>query len=542
MASPVHPRLLRCARATRVFLVAGFGVGLATAILIIVQAWLLSRAVTDVFATRSLDIAGPLIPAILGVFLARAVLVWAQNVLAVHSAAAVKTHLRAEIAAARLARPTTVETSTSTLIHLVTKGLDALDGYFAKYLPQLALAATVPFLIGAVILWADWISALIIAVTLPLIPIFMALIGWTTQKATARRLSVQTRLANHFADLVEGLPTLQAFGRAMAQRRGVGLTEDANRRETMRILYVSFLSALVLELLATLSVAIVAVTIGTRVLYGQVDFETALFVLILAPEAFLPVRQVGVHFHDSADGVAAADAAFAVIDTGDEVSTPPVLEDTDEPWVSFDSVNYHYPGTSTPVVTDFCLQLGPGEIVALAGPSGSGKSTILGLLMGFLPPTNGTVLVAGTQPAAARGKLAWVAQSPGLLTGTVADNLRLGHPEATYDQMSSVLVEVGADFDADKPVGDHGEGLSAGECRRVALARALLRIRYHGATLLVLDEPTAGLDADTEARVLEAVRRSGAGAMVVSHRTAVLKTADRVVVLGSGTEEGKSSA
>lgn len=515
---------------------AGVGVGISTAILVIVQAWLLSRSVVSVFTTGSMSQAWGLLPWLGLVFAGRAALSWAQNVLAVHSAAAVKSQLRAEIARARLARPKTAGASTSTIINLATKGLDALDGYFSKYLPQLGLAASVPFLVGGVILWADWVSAVIIVVTLPLIPVFMALIGWTTEKATARRFAVQTRLANHFADLVEGLPTLQAFGRAQAQRRGVEITEEANRRETMRTLYVSFLSALALELLATLSVAVVAVTIGTRVLYGMVDFETALFVLILAPEAFLPVRQVGVHFHDSADGVAAADAAFAIIDEASPGASPRGGDATDTAAARFSDAGYRYPGAEEDALSGFSLTLAPGEVVALSGASGGGKSTALSLLMGFIEPQRGSVSVGGLAPREAREHLAWVDQDPGMVTGTVADNLRLGFPGATTPDLLAALADAGAGFGPDKSVGDDGEGLSAGERRRVALARALLRIRHGGARLLVLDEPTAGLDADTEARALASVRASGAGALIVSHRPAVLAAADRVVWLGGETD------
>lgn len=531
MAGPIHPRLLRRAKATRTFLIASVAVGVATAVLLILQARLLSDWITRAFAELAFPSGwqGALI-ALLAVFAGRAVLAWLSSVLAHRSAAEVKSTLRRDVLKARLATPVGGASSAS-LVRTLTQGLDSLDGYFSKYLPQLGLAATVPFIVGAAILFADWQSALIIVFTLPLIPVFMALIGWTTEKATRKSFAVADRLANHFADLIAGLPTLQAFARARAQKKGVELGEEQYREATMRTLYVSFLSSFALELLATLSVAIVAVTVGFRLVYGDVDFPTALFVLILAPEAFLPVRQVGVHFHDSADGVAAADAAFAIIDEATETTgTLPAPSGA----LVLDRVSYTYPGGDSPAVEDLSLRVDPGEVVALSGSSGGGKSTALAMAMGFLSPASGSVLV-GDQPLADvdlrswRRELAWVAQEPGLLNGTVGDNVALGSPDATAEDVEAALRDAGADFGRDKPVGDDGEGLSAGELRRVALARALVRIRRGGARYLILDEPTAGLDAETEARVIDAVRDTGAGALIVSHRPAVLEAADRVV-------------
>ncbi|HQD23130.1 MAG TPA: ABC transporter transmembrane domain-containing protein, partial [Arachnia sp.] len=287
MAGPIHPRLLRRARATRAFLVATVAVGLLTAGLLIAQARLLADWITRAFAERAFPEGWPTALALLlAVFAGRGLLAWASSVLAHRSAAEVKSELRRDVLRARLATPVG-GASSATLVRVVTTGLDALDGYFSKYLPQLGLAVTVPFLVGGAILLADWQSALIIAFTLPLIPVFMALIGWTTQRATAHSFAVADRLANHFADLIAGLPTLQAFARARAQRKGVEVGEEQYREATMRTLWVSFLSSFALELLATLSVAVVAVTVGFRLVYGHVDFPTALFVLILAPEAFL---------------------------------------------------------------------------------------------------------------------------------------------------------------------------------------------------------------------------------------------------------------
>ncbi|MBB1483270.1 thiol reductant ABC exporter subunit CydD [Tessaracoccus sp. MC1865] len=531
MAGPIHPRLLKRAEATRRFLVATVVVGVVTAGLLIAQARLIADWVTLAFDSGGFPPGwGTALVLLLLVFLGRGLLAWLNSWLAHRSAASVKSTLRRDVLAARLATPVGA-TSSASLLRTVTQGLDALDGYFSKYLPQLGLAVTVPLLVGGTILLADWQSALIIAFTLPLIPVFMALIGWTTEKATRHSYSVADRLANHFGDLISGLPTLQAFARARAQKRGVDLTEEQYRGATMKVLYISFLSAFALELLASLSVAIVAVTVGFRLVYGDVDFTTALFVLILAPEAFLPVRQVGVHFHDSADGIAAADAAFEVIDAAQaHAGTLPAPEGA----LVLDAVSFTYPGAAGPAVDQLNLRVEPGEVVALSGSSGGGKSTTLAMTMGFLTPDSGTVSVGGVSLtdidlASWRAQVAWVAQEPGLVNGTVGDNVALGHPPAREADLAQALADAGADFGLDKHVGDDGEGLSAGERRRVALARALVRIRLGGARLLVLDEPTAGLDAATEAHVIGAVRATGAGALIVSHRPAVLAAADRVV-------------
>jgi thiol reductant ABC exporter CydD subunit len=528
---PVDPRLLSRARATRVFLGAGVAAGTATAMLVIYQAWLLARSITSIAETGALGgLATTLV--LLGVVLVgRAALMWLTTWLAHRSAAAVKSQLRHDIMAATLDQPG--GTSSASLVTLMTQGLDGLDGYFSKYLPQLVLAVTVPLLAGAVILFEDWTSALIIAVTVPLIPLFMAMVGWTTEARVRRRYRYQTRLARHFADLVAGLPTLQVFGRAKAQAEGLRRTEDANRSETMGTLRISFLSALVLELVSTLSVAIVAVTIGTRLVYYGIDFRTALFVLVLAPEVYLPIRQVGVHYHDSADGIAAAEAAFVEIDKmraqlpDAAVGQGPIV---------VDALTHSYGDVVALPATSFVLA--PGEVVALSGPSGGGKSTLLAALLGFLTPTGGSVTVDGVGPDETSGRMwrrrfAYVAQTPGMIAGTVADNVRLADPQASDDDVRGVLAAAGAsDLELDHPVGDEAEGLSAGERRRVGIARALLRIR-RDADVLVLDEPTAGLDADSEATVVESVRASGASAIVVSHRPAVLAAADRVVRIGA---------
>lgn len=521
-------------------MVAGVAVGSLTALALIAQAWLVAKLVSTAFFRTGLpvgltgtppgsaDASWPLgsIPtalgALAGVIALRAVLGWFNTWLAHRSAAQVKSELRFDIITARLRSPNDHTLSTGQLIHVVTRGLDNLDGYFGRYLPQLALAVTVPLIVGTAILFTDVESTLVVALTVPLIPVFMILIGLATKAKLDRSWRTQSRLANHFGDLIAGLPTLQAFGRAAAQITGLRINEEAHRKQTMSTLRVTFLSGGVLELLATYSVALIAVPIGLQLAFGHMDLMTALFVLILVPEVYLPLRQVGVHYHDSVDGIAAAEEAFAVIDAGTAPAADPVPA-ADGDGIVFDGVTVRY-GEQL-VLDGFTETIEPGEVVALVGPSGCGKSTALAVLMGFLAPETGT--------ARAAGGLAWVGQNPGMITGSVADNVRLGGPDASDAAVRDALARAGAaDMALDHAVGDSGEGLSAGERRRVAMARALLRLET-GATWLVLDEPTAGLDADTEATVIASVRATGRGALVVTHRRAVMDAADRIIHLSA---------
>lgn len=543
MAGPIDPRLVRRGRATRAFLAALVLVGLVQAVAIVAQARVVSDAISSVFATHATaSLPGwPLL--LVAIAIARGMLTWLGASLAHRAAAAVKHGLRHDLARARLRRPLDASTSSSSLVAVSTQGLDALDGYYAKYLPQLVLSVLVPLAVVAVVATQDVASAVVIGVTLPLVPVFMALIGWTTEAQVRRRWKVQTRLANHFADLVTGLPTLQAFGRARAQGEGLRATEQRHRTETMRTLRVTFLSSFALELLSTLSVALVAVQVGFRVVFDHMDLRRALFVLVLAPEAYLPLRQVGAHYHDAADGMAAADQALGIIEAADAppaVAAHPPAGAAPGPGITVDRVTLTWPGAPSPVLDDVCLHVAPGEVVAVRGTSGGGKSTLLGVLLGFLRPDAGRVLLDGRDVAGDldrwRRQVAWVAQQPAMPLPTIRENVQMGASVALDDAALRACLDDagGRSLSLDRPVGDDARGLSAGERRRVAIARALVRLRHGGGHWLVMDEPTAGLDADAEAAVLSAVRASGAGALVVTHRRAVLAAADRVVTIGGG--------
>jgi len=542
VAAPLDPRLVRRARATLPFLAGLCVVGVATVLLILAQAWLLSRGVSSVFAAHHLDGVAMWCGLLAAVFCGRACLAWLQESLAHQASASVKSQLRRDILQARLSRPTDATMPSGTLISLMTTGLDALDGYYSKYLPQLVLAVIVPAVLATAIGLNDLTSLVIVVVTIPLIPVFMALIGWRTEAAVAKRFKVATRLANHFADLVAGLPTLQVFGRARAQLEGLRRTEAANRSETMRTLRISFLSSFILELLATLSVALVAVTVGFRVAAGGMDLRTSLFILILAPEVFLPVRQVGVLFHDAADGMAAAEVSFGLIESGRPTAPKSDVEIASprEVPVVISGLTHTYEGTDRAAPDGLSLRIEPGSVVALVGHSGGGKTTALSCLLGFIDPDSGSILVGDRELIGAdesvwqswRRQLAYVPQVPAMMAGTVAENIRLGCSDAPEAMLRDALDRCGAAaIPLNKRIDDDAEGLSAGERRRVALARALVRVEQAEAGLLVLDEPTAGLDADTEATVLEAVRASGASVLVVSHRRNIIAAADVVVDL-----------
>jgi ATP-binding cassette, subfamily C, bacterial CydD len=534
---PLDPRLLRRAEAARVFLAGSVVIGVATGALVVVQAALLARAIATVVQDGSADLI-PTAWLLAVVVVARAALVWLQEVVAHRAAAAVKSTLRRQVLehALRLGPGWLGGERSSALTTLLTKGLDDLDPYFARYLPQLVLAATVPAGVVGWMATGDLIAAGTVLVTLPLIPVFMALVGWATQAQSRRRQQALEVLAHHFADVVAGLPTLKVFGRAKAQAAAVRRVTDRHRVASMGSLRLAFLSSLVLELLASLSVALVAVGVGLRLVDGRLGLETALVVLILAPEAYLPLRQVGAQFHASADGVAASEEVFRVLETpvpvrGDRIDVPDLRQTP----LRLRGITVRYPDRAGSALEGFDLDLFPGEVVALTGPSGAGKSTVLAALLGFVEPAEGSVLVGATaadefEPTAWRRGFAWVPQRPGLRTGSIADNVRLGRPEATDEEVRRALTTAGApELDLATPVGERGQLLSGGQRRRVALARALVT----DAPVLLLDEPTAGLDAEAEAAVVAGLRASGRTVLLVAHRPTLIAAADRVIELGS---------
>ncbi|MCX4665850.1 thiol reductant ABC exporter subunit CydD [Streptomyces sp. NBC_01381] len=540
---PIDPRLLRYARATRFFLIAVVVLGVAGAGLVVAQAMLIAEVVVGAFQ-RGLsvgDLGTPLV--LLAVVAAgRALVSWLTELAAHRASAAVKSELRGRLLerAGQLGPGWLTGQRVGSLVSLATRGVDALDDYFSRYLPQLGLAVVVPVAVLARIVTEDWVSAAIILVTLPLIPVFMILIGWATQNRMDRQWRLLSRLSGHFLDVMAGLPTLKVFGRAKAQAESIRQITGEYRQATMRTLRIAFLSSFALELLATLSVALVAVTIGMRLVHGDMDLYVGLVILVLAPEAYLPLRQVGAQYHAAAEGLSAAEEIFEVLETpvratGEAAAPSGTL--------SVEGVTVRYPGRASDAVSGVSFAMEPGETVALVGPSGVGKSTLLDVVLGFVEPAEGRVRVGGVDladvsPERWRERIAWVPQRPHLFAGSIAENVRLARPDADDSSLRGALRAAGAwEFVSALPggvetvLGEDGSGLSAGQRQRLALARAFLADR----PVVLLDEPTAALDGETEEGVVEAVRRLAVGrtVLLVVHRPALLGVADRVVRLGA---------
>ncbi|MEV6117529.1 thiol reductant ABC exporter subunit CydD [Streptomyces sp. NPDC052109] len=538
---PIDPRLLKYARTTRLFLVVVVGLGAVGAGLVIAQAMLIAEVVVGAFQHgQSLaELRTPLL-LLAAVAVGRSVIAWLTELAAHRAGAAVKSELRGRLLdrATALGPGWLAGQRTGSLVTLATRGVDALDDYFSRYLPQLGLAVVVPVAVLARIVTEDWVSAAIIVGTLPLIPLFMMLIGWATQSRMDRQWRLLSRLSGHFLDVVAGLPTLKVFGRAKAQAESIRRITGEYRQATLRTLRIAFLSSFALELLATLSVALVAVTIGMRLVRGDMDLYIGLVILVLAPEAYLPLRQVGAQYHAAAEGLAAAEEIFTVLQTPVPASGTGAVPSGA---VTFDGVTVRYPGRSADAVADVSFTVEPGETVALVGPSGAGKSTLLNALLGFVRPMEGRVRIGGADLVDLdvedwRSRIAWVPQRPHLYAATIAENVRLARPDADDLAVRRALRDAGAlEFVDSLPdgvgtvLGEDGAGLSAGQRQRLALARAFLADR----PVLLLDEPTAALDGATEAEVVAAVRRLAAGrtVLLVVHRPALLEVADRVVRL-----------
>ncbi|WP_300430714.1 thiol reductant ABC exporter subunit CydD [uncultured Nocardioides sp.] len=533
---PTDPRLHRLLAPARQPLAVVLGTGVLGALLVIAQAFAITGLVVAAVEGR---LALGWAVAVVAVLLGRGLVGWAGDVAAARAAATVASVVRRRVAGSVLSRP---GGSTSADAVLVTRGVTALEPYLTRYVPALVLAMVLPVLTVLAIASQDLLAALIVVCTLPLVPVFGALVGLATRDRAERQWRALSSLSGHFLDVVRGLPTLVAFRRAQAQSARIAAITDAYRRRTLETLRVAFLSSGVLELVATLSVALVAVTVGLRLAEGGLDLRTALVVLLLAPEAYWPLRRVGAEFHAAAEGVAVVERVSELLEDSPVIEPPSVVEQRGAPATSgrrdhpphlpltVTDLTVLRPGRTVPVLEDLSLTIAPRGVTALTGPSGCGKSTLLAVLAGLLEPTSGRV--AGPS----QEDIAWLPQRPGFVDGTVADNLRLGRPDAADEELWEALSQVALaervralPAGLGTPVGEDGAGLSAGERARLALARAVVSDR----PWVLLDEPTAHLDPVTTqvvADTLVALGRTRA-VVVVAHDPALVAVADREVRL-----------
>ncbi len=547
----LDPRLLRLVRDYQAVFLLTVTLGLAGGMLVIWQARLLSQVVAGVFLYGlNLSDVSRLMIVLLVVLVLRAVAIWGMDGSAGEMAAHVKCDLREELfthisalGPAYLSRERTGE-----LTSVAVEGIEALDAYFSQYLPQVILAGLIPLLILLFIFPLDALSAVLLLLTAPLIPVFMVLIGGASHTVTQRQWQSLQRMSAYFLDVVQGLTTLKILGRSLAQIKVITQISERYRQTTMGVLRVTFLSALALEMVATISTAVVAVEIGLRLLYGRLAFSEAFFVLLLAPEFYLPLRMLGTRFHAGMSGIAAAERIFAILEipiekpAGQSAPTPtPVLNGKQV--IHFEDVFYSYrDGQAALKGVSFVLQ--SGQTLALVGPSGAGKSTVANLLLGFLHPDQGDVKIAGKRladisPESWRSQVAWVPQRPYLFNDTVAANIRLARPDASLAAVQhAARLAHAEEFIQDLPhgyqsvIGERGSRLSAGQAQRIALARAFLK----DAPLIVMDEPTANLDPENEALIREASGRllHGQTALIIAHRLNTVYRADHILVMRDG--------
>jgi thiol reductant ABC exporter CydD subunit len=551
----IDRRLAARLSATRRYLITAVGVGVAATVCVVAQAVLLASIVSAVVLHgATLGSVAPRLVGLAAAFVARAAFVWAGEAAAQRTGAAVTSTLRRQMLRHALdLGPVWLGGERAGELSLVaTRGASALTTYFGRYLPQAVLAALAPLGILSWVAWEDWPSFLILLALVALVPIAMVHFGRESAARTRKQWRRLSSLSARFLDLLRGLPTLRAFGREAHGRREVVEATDGLRLTTLGTLRVAFVSALALEFLAGIGTGLVAMVLGLRLLGGHVGLYSALAVLLVSPEVFLPLRRAAAEFHASAEGQAAADRILSVLDT--EATTPP--EVTDHPGrpptlpgrrtadvLRAHDVTVVFSERGAPALLDFSVEVGAGEHVALVGPSGAGKSTAIGLFLGFVRPTSGRVFVDGDDIAAIdialwRRRLAWVPQRPRLLHGSLEYNLHLGDPDATDERLERAIAMAGLSHLVEglplglaTPVGEGGVSLSAGELQRLALARAVVR----DAPVVLLDEPVAHLDTHSEESLRVALGDwfESRTVLVAAHRPELVARIDRAVRLGT---------
>ena len=542
-------RLNRLKDRVKPTLVLAVGLGIAGGFVLIAQALIVAGLVHRVMISGAgLREVLPQLLWLPPLMLVRAGLSWASERVAFAASATIRQEVRNDLFQRLLdAGPLRLKGDRAgEVATVIVDGVEALEGYYSRYLPHLAVMTMVPLAILAAVVPADWISAGIMLFSAPFIPFFTILIGRNAERLNQRQWQTLARLGGYFLDRVNGLATLRMFNASRREAEMIARISDDYRQATMSVLYVAFLSALVLEFFATVSVALMAVIIGFRLLKGGMAFQDGFTVLLLAPEFYLPLRLMGNYYHARMEAIGAAERIFSLLDTPvtPRPVTPRPLPATSPLRICFEDVSFCYTPDSAPAIAGVTLSIMSGERVALAGPSGAGKSTLAALLLGFATPEQGRVLVNGVDlaecdPDQWRRLVAWIPQRPHIFHGTIADNIRLGRPEAVdADILRAAGLARCEEFISRLPqgldtvIGEQGAGLSGGQARRIALARVFLK----DSPLIITDEPTAGLDARSEAMVREALKELARGRAVLSiaHRLATLEDADRVIVMNKG--------
>jgi ATP-binding cassette subfamily C protein CydD len=552
----LDPRLLCRAVSARfrfgLVILLGFFAGL----LIIAQAGSLSWILNAVFLGRqTLNQVSPLLWTLLAIVLARSVLAAVSDGVAASIAIRIKTALRDELFRHlfELGPAALQNQSSGDIVSRAVQGVEALDAYFSQYLPQLVLAALIPLSVLVFVFPLDILSGIILLVTMPLIPLFMVLIGSAAEKLTRRQYTALGRMSAVFLDTLQGLTALKALNQSQARVEKIHSASERYRITTLNVLRVTFLSSLVLELVSTISTAIVAVEIGLRLLYGQIAFQQAFFILLLAPEFYLPLRQLGLRFHAGASGVSAARAIFDLLE---QSHFDPTQNQTapHSAWpqsavskpleIQFQDIRFTYPDRTQDALRDVNFTAHPGQVTAVVGTSGSGKSTLFQLLLRFIEPQSGQIKVDGLNlnsidRGAWRSLVAWVPQRPYLFQDTIAGNLRLARPDASLADIRRAAELAGLDdFIQSLPdqyetaIAERGLRLSGGQAQRLALGRAFLK----NAPILLLDEPASHLDPDLADQIGSAVRRlcQGRTVILIAHRLATVRHASQIVVMDGG--------
>jgi ATP-binding cassette subfamily C protein CydD len=543
----------------RRYLLLAVSCGLLNGLLLIIQAWGVAHIMDAVaFGEAPLAALRGWLWMLLILFTTRALLAWLAEQSAFRGAARVKVAVRDRVYAhlQALGPAYLAGERTGALVEALTKGVEDLEPYFARFLPALSLSALLPLAILGVVFPLDWLSGLVMVLTAPLIPFFMILIGKGAERLNQEQWKELSRMGGHFLDVIQGLTTLKLFNASRREAEVIARISDDYRMSTMKVLRVAFLSSAVLEFFSTVSIAILAVFIGFRlyqldlpipdwIALPRIGFFYGFLILLLAPEFYLPLRSLGTHYHGRMEAVAAADKLIEVLETpAPERPTAAARLAVRAPTaVCFDRVHFAYePGREA--LTGASFDIRPGGRIALVGPSGAGKTTVINLLLGFICPTEGSILVDGQDLAGLdvedwRSRLAWVPQSPRLFQGSLLDNIRLALPEADMEAVDEAARRAhAAEFIRALPegyetlVGEGGAGLSGGQVQRIALARAFLR----DATLVILDEPTANLDPESEDLVQKGIDELAEGRtlLVVAHRLATVRRADRILVLDDG--------